>query len=62
MDVKETVRVGDRDHNDIKGSQALGMKAVLFTATRDDDKDMTTADAICENFADLPGVIEELAR
>jgi len=38
------------------------MKAVLFTATRDDDKDMTTADAICENFADLPGVIEELAR
>jgi putative hydrolase of the HAD superfamily len=60
VDVKEMVHVGDRDHNDIKGPQALGMKAVLFTATRDDDRDTTTADAICECFADLPGVIEGL--
>lgn len=62
VDVKEMVHVGDRDYNDIKGPQALGMKAVLFTATRDADKDTTTADAICENFADLPGVIEGLSR
>ena len=62
VEVREMVHVGDRDHNDIKGSQALGMKAVLFTATRDTDKDTTTADAICERFADLPGVIEGLAR
>ena len=60
VDVKEMVHVGDRTHNDIKGPQALGMKAVLFTATRDDDRDTTTADAICECFADLPGVIEGL--
>ena len=61
VEVSEMVHVGDRDHNDIKGPQALGMKAVLFTATRADDKDATTADAICERFADLPEIIEGLA-
>jgi len=61
VEVTEMVHIGDRDHNDIKGAQALGMKAVLFTATRGDDKDATTADAICERHADLPGIIDGLA-
>ena len=60
--VAEMVHVGDRDYNDIKGPQALGMKAVLFTATRDADRETTTADAICERPADLPGIIDKLAR
>ncbi len=59
--VGEMVHVGDRDHNDVKGSQAVGMKAVLFTATRDIDKDTTTADAICARAADLPGIVDRLA-
>jgi len=59
--VEEMVHIGDRDHNDVKGPHALGMKAVLFTATRPDDKDSTTADAICERHADLPGIIDRLA-
>jgi hypothetical protein len=37
------------------------MKAVLFTATRERDKHATTADAICERYADLPAIIERLA-
>ena len=61
VDVREIVHVGDRDHNDIKGPQALGAKGVLFTATRDDDKNNTSADAICERHADLPGIIDALA-
>ena len=61
VDVEEMIHIGDRDHNDIKGAQALGMKAVLFTAARDDDKDTTSADAICERHADLPGIIDGLA-
>lgn len=56
----EMVHIGDRDHNDVKGPQALGMKAVLFTAKRDNDKNATSADAICERHADLPGVIDRL--
>ncbi|MFQ5774433.1 MAG: HAD family hydrolase [Kiloniellaceae bacterium] len=59
--LEELVHVGDRDHNDVKGPQALGMKAVLFTASRGRDKDDTTADAVCARHADLPGVIDRLA-
>lgn len=59
--LEEMVHVGDRDHNDVKGPQALGMKAILFTATRAADKDRTTADAICERHADLPAIVDRLA-
>ena len=62
VEVAEMLHVGDRDHNDIKGPQALGMKAVLFTAKRDADRETTSADAICERHADLPGIIDKLAR
>ncbi len=61
VDFAEMVHVGDRDHNDVKGPQALGMKTVLFTARRDVDKDITSADAICERHADLPRTIDALA-
>jgi putative hydrolase of the HAD superfamily len=59
--IEEMVHIGDRDHNDVKGPQALGMKAVLFTATRAADKDRTSADAVCERHADLPDIIDRLA-
>ena len=59
-DKKITVHIGDRDHNDVRGPQALGMTAVLFTATRDADRATTTADAICESFADLPEILRAL--
>jgi len=62
VSVAEMVHVGDRDHNDVKGPHALGMKAVLFTATRDRDKDNTTADAICARHSDLPEAIDRLAK
>ena len=60
--VEEMLHIGDRDHNDIKGPHALGMKAILFTATRDADKSHTTADAIVDNYADLPAAIDRLAE
>ena len=61
VEISSLVHIGDRDHNDVKGPHALGMKAVLFTATRDADKAHTTADAVCENAADLPAIIDMLA-
>jgi putative hydrolase of the HAD superfamily len=61
VDITDMVHIGDRDHNDIKGSQALGMKAILFTATRDRDRHATSADAICERYADLPAIVRQLA-
>ena len=57
----EIVHIGDRDHNDVKGPQKLGMKAILFTATRPADRDHTTADAICDRHADLPAIVDRLA-
>jgi putative hydrolase of the HAD superfamily len=57
----EMVHIGDRDHNDVKGPQALGMKAVLFVATRDADRATTSADAICDSFRELPATIDRLA-
>jgi putative hydrolase of the HAD superfamily len=57
---EEMVHIGDRDHNDIQGPHALGMKAVLFTATRAMDKNKTQADAICTDYRQLPGIIERL--
>lgn len=58
---KEIVHIGDRDHNDIKGAQAFGAKAILFTATRDVDKDHTSADAICASYAELANTIAALS-
>ena len=60
VEIGEMLHVGDRDHNDVKGPQQVGMKAILFTASRDVDKGTTTADAICESFDELEAAIEQL--
>jgi putative hydrolase of the HAD superfamily len=61
VELAEIVHIGDRDHNDVKGPQELGMKAILFTATRPADRDRTSADAICDRHADLPAIVDRLA-
>ena len=60
VEIPEMLHVGDRDHNDVKGPQRLGMKAILFTASRDVDKASTTAEAICESFDELEEAIDRL--
>ena len=60
VEFAEMVHIGDRDSNDVKGPQALGMKAVLFTAKRAHDAAITSADAICDNHAALPAAIDAL--
>ena len=58
VEISEMLHIGDRDHNDVKGPQQLGMKAILFTASRDVDKTNTSADAICESFDKLEAAID----
>lgn len=60
-EIPELIHIGDRDHNDVKGPQALGMKAILFIAKRAHDKDTTSAEAICDSHADLPAAIDRVA-
>ncbi len=64
MDVpfEEMVHIGDRDNKDIKGAQALGMKAILYTAKRDADRCSTSADAVCTDHKDLVGIIDAMAE
>ncbi len=57
---KDAVHIGDREHNDIRGAHALGMRAILFTATRDSDLANTTADAVCRSYAELPDILNRL--
>ncbi len=57
---EDAVHIGDREHNDIRGAHALGMRAILFTATRDADAAGTTADAVCGSYAELPGILDRL--
>ncbi len=60
VEIGEMLHIGDRDHNDVKGPQRLGMKAILFTYSRDVDKGSTTAEAICESFDKLEEAIDRL--
>ena len=62
VNVDEMLHIGDREHNDVRGAHAQGMKAVLFTATRDDDRQGTEADAVCDSYDQLPGIIQELTE
>ncbi len=61
VDLREMVHIGDRDPNDVKGPQALGMRAVLFSGIRDVDEATTSANAVCRDHAELPAIIERLA-
>lgn len=62
-DFSHMVHLGDRDAKDVVGAQAMGMKAVLFTATRDEgSRESTKADAVVDSYADLIGAIDSLAE
>ena len=54
------VHIGDRQHNDVLGSQMLGIRAILFTGARDVDLKNNTADAVCSNYDELPGIVQRL--
>ena len=61
LPVSRLIHIGDRDHNDVKGAQAAGARAILFTAVKDRG-DHTSADAVCRRFEDLTRVIAQMDR
>jgi HAD superfamily hydrolase (TIGR01549 family) len=54
------VHIGDREHNDVDGPLAVGMKAILFTGVIDRGSQQSRAHAVCRKFAELPGLIRRL--
>jgi FMN phosphatase YigB (HAD superfamily) len=60
VDVTKIVHVGDRDSKDIKGPQNLGAKGIYTTVVNDRGSSDTSADAICRDYAELPGLVDSL--
>jgi HAD superfamily hydrolase (TIGR01549 family) len=56
----ELVHIGDREHNDVTGPQALGIRSVLCTAVLDRGSAETRAAAKFNMYKDLPAIIEKL--
>jgi putative hydrolase of the HAD superfamily len=61
LPVSHLVHVGDRDHTDVKGAQAAGARAILFTAVKARG-DATSADAVCDRYEDLTRIIEQMGK
>ncbi len=62
VDPAHTVHIGDREHNDIQGAHRAGMKAILFTGSRDTDLAGTAADAVFNDYRELPRILEHLSQ
>jgi putative hydrolase of the HAD superfamily len=61
-EIADIVHIGDREHNDVRGPQSIGARAVLLTVAKDRGSDTSKADVICRDFADLPALIESLEQ
>lgn len=59
--VAHLLHVGDRAHTDIKGAQAAGARAILFTAVRKREP-TTSADAVCGRYEDLVRIVSQMAE
>jgi len=59
-DVKDLVHVGDRPHNDIGGAHAVGARAVLLTVAKNRPLEGHTPDAVCDDYAKLPTILEAM--
>ena len=60
LEPHEIVHIGDREHNDILGPLDHGMHAVLCTAAIDRDSKNTRAEAIFNDYRELPGILNSL--
>ncbi len=61
LPLSELVHIGDRDHNDIRGAQAAGARAILITAVKKRDH-ATSADAVCDRYEELGRIIERIGN
>ncbi len=57
---EEMIHIGDRENKDISGARASGMKTLLFTGFRNDDKKDTTADFTAENWQEVIELIDKV--
>ncbi|MEM7250344.1 MAG: HAD family hydrolase [Pseudomonadota bacterium] len=58
----ESLHIGDREVNDVRGAKALGMKSILFVPPGKPNPAVSDADAICRDPDELLTVVDQLAR
>jgi len=58
--VEDLVHIGDRPHNDVGGAHGVGARAVLLTVVKQRPLDGHTPDAVCDDYAKLPAILEDL--
>jgi len=61
-DVADIVHVGDRPHNDIGGAHAVGARGVLLRVVKKRPLEGHVPDAVCDDYAQLPGILESLEK
>lgn len=61
-DVADIVHIGDRPHNDIGGPHAVGARGVLLTVVKNRPLEGHAPDAVCDEYAKLPGILESLEK
>ena len=55
------LHIGDRDALDMAGARAVGMRAVLFTGSRDERSSATTkAEGVAGSYRELAEIIRSL--
>jgi putative hydrolase of the HAD superfamily len=57
---EQMLHVGDREKNDIEGPQAVGARAILTTVVKDRRSGPPKADAVCEDYRELPRLVDSL--
>ncbi len=60
IDMDCIVHIGDRERKDIDGAHNVGAKAIYTTVVTDRGSADTKAEAICNDYALLPGIVEKL--
>jgi len=56
----ELIHIGDREANDIVGPVQVGARSILYTGAVNRGTDGTAAAAVCSDYRDLMGILEEL--
>jgi putative hydrolase of the HAD superfamily len=62
VEPREAVHIGDLQRTDVEGAQALGMRAVLYVGLNRRDLEGHTADAVAEDWLQIPPLVEQLDR
>jgi len=60
--INEIVHIGDREAKDVDGPHSIGMKAIFTTVVKDRGRNVTKADAICDDYANLSDIIGKMNK